>query len=88
MGFSKLAVADDNKISTWPRRGGDAVEDEKDTGIVYYGPVITFKTTRDMNVFMKANKNFYFVNADHWQNKALLAKNQFARTYNSENYML
>ncbi|KAK0592189.1 hypothetical protein LWI29_014915 [Acer saccharum] len=166
----KSSAADDNKISIGPRRGGDAVEDEKDTSIVYYGPisstikkvkllslstcclsvslgpVITFMTSPDMNVIMKgavastviflsatttgalhwfvspyvhklkwkpgsdsfevemlswlathiprtikfadirppetnrpfvtfkANGNFYFVDADHCQNKALLAR--------------
>ncbi|KAK3232368.1 hypothetical protein Dsin_004249 [Dipteronia sinensis] len=166
----KSAAADDNKISIGPRLGGDAVEDEKDTSIVYYGPisstikkvkllslstcclsvslgpVITFMTSPDMNVIMKgavastviflsatttgalhwfvspyvhklkwqpgsdsfdvemlswlathiprtikfadirppetnrpfvtfkANGNFYFVDADHCQNKALLAR--------------
>lgn len=30
---------DDSKISIGPRRGGEAGEDEKDTGVVYYGPI-------------------------------------------------
>ncbi|KAM7276297.1 hypothetical protein ACFE04_018163 [Oxalis oulophora] len=30
---------DDNKISIGPNRGRDDGEDEKDTGIVYYGPI-------------------------------------------------
>ncbi|KAL5733441.1 hypothetical protein ACOSQ2_033133 [Xanthoceras sorbifolium] len=71
------AAADDNKISIGPRRGRDAEEDEKDTGIVYHGPisstikkvkllslstcclsvslgpVITFMTSPDMNVILK-----------------------------------
>ncbi|CAK7325510.1 unnamed protein product [Dovyalis caffra] len=30
---------DDNKVSTGPRRGKEAGEDEKETGVVYYGPL-------------------------------------------------
>ncbi|KAI5575207.1 hypothetical protein POPTR_010G219400v4 [Populus trichocarpa] len=30
---------DDNKISIGPRRGKEAGEDEKETGVVYYGPI-------------------------------------------------
>ncbi|XP_059457324.1 uncharacterized protein LOC132187145 [Corylus avellana] len=31
--------ATDSKISIGPQRGGEAGEDEKDTGVVYYGPI-------------------------------------------------
>lgn len=68
---------DDNKISIGPRKSGKAGEDEKDSGIVYHGPisstikkvkllslstcclsvslgpVITFMTSPDMNVIIK-----------------------------------
>ncbi|XP_068330593.1 uncharacterized protein [Pyrus communis] len=68
---------DDSKISIGPRRGGQVGEDEKDSGVVYYGPisstikkvkllslstcclsvslgpVITFMTSPDMNVILK-----------------------------------
>lgn len=71
------AAADDSKISIGPRRGGDVEEDEKDTRVVYcgpisstikkvkllslstcclsisLGPVITFMTSPDMNVILK-----------------------------------
>jgi hypothetical protein len=33
------AKEDDSKISIGPQRGGEAGEDEKDTGVVYYGPI-------------------------------------------------
>lgn len=33
------AKEDDSKISIGPRRGGEAREDEKDTRVVYYGPI-------------------------------------------------
>ncbi|KAJ4720837.1 Transmembrane 70, mitochondrial [Melia azedarach] len=33
------AAADDSKISIGPHRGGEVAEDEKDTGVVYYGPI-------------------------------------------------
>ncbi|KAB5538924.1 hypothetical protein DKX38_016457 [Salix brachista] len=37
---SRAATAkDDNKISIGPRRGKEAGEDEKETGVVYYGPI-------------------------------------------------
>ncbi|KAL3819980.1 hypothetical protein ACJIZ3_005885 [Penstemon smallii] len=164
------AAEDDNKISIGPRRGAEEGNEEKDTAVVYYGPisstikkvkllslstcclsvslgpVITFMTSPDMNVILKgavastviflsasttgalhwfvspyvhklrwqpgsdtfevemmswmatfltktlkfsdirppetnrpfvsfkANGNFYFVDADHCHNKALLAK--------------
>ena len=68
---------DDGKLSIGPRKVGDEGEDEKDSGIVYYGPisstikkvkllslstcclsvslgpVITFMTSPDMNVILK-----------------------------------
>ncbi|KAK9913276.1 hypothetical protein M0R45_037098 [Rubus argutus] len=68
---------DDGKISIGPRRGVETGKDEKDSGIVYYGPisstikkvkllslstcclsvslgpVITFMTSPDMNVILK-----------------------------------
>ncbi|KAF3433900.1 hypothetical protein FNV43_RR25003 [Rhamnella rubrinervis] len=68
---------DDSRISIGPRKGGEVGEDEKDSGIVYYGPisstikkvkllslstcclsvslgpVITFMTSPDMNVIIK-----------------------------------
>ncbi|CAN6710468.1 unnamed protein product [Malus baccata var. baccata] len=68
---------DDGKISIGPRRGGEVGEDEKDSGVVYYGPisstikkvkllslstcclsvslgpVITFMTSPGMNVILK-----------------------------------
>ncbi|XP_068316169.1 uncharacterized protein [Pyrus communis] len=68
---------DDGKISIGPRRGGEIGEDEKDSGVVYYGPisstikkvkllslstcclsvslgpVITFMTSPGMNVILK-----------------------------------
>ncbi|KAJ8540244.1 hypothetical protein K7X08_030163 [Anisodus acutangulus] len=169
--LSQSATAqEDNKISIGPRKGGDRGNDEKDGGIVYYGPisstikkvkllslstcclsvslgpVVTFMTSTDSNVILKgavastviffsasttavlhwfvspyihklrwkpgsdsfevemmswlatylpktikfadikppetnrpfvmfkANGNFYFVDADHCHNKALLAK--------------
>ncbi|KAH7537381.1 uncharacterized protein LOC107413655 [Ziziphus jujuba] len=71
------AKEDDGRISIGPRKGGDAGEDEKDSGIAYHGPisstikkvkllslstcclsvslgpVITFMTSPDMNVIFK-----------------------------------
>ncbi|GAV73486.1 DUF1301 domain-containing protein [Cephalotus follicularis] len=71
------ATEDDNKISIGPQRGREAGEDEKDTGVVYVGPisstikkvkllslstcclsvslgpVITFMTSPDLNVILK-----------------------------------
>ncbi|XP_020539491.1 uncharacterized protein LOC105645509 isoform X2 [Jatropha curcas] len=68
---------DDNRISIGPRSGKEKGEDEKETGVVYYGPisstikkvkllslstcclsvslgpVITFMTSPDMNVILK-----------------------------------
>jgi len=68
---------DDNKISIGPRGGKEAGQDEKETGVVYYGPisstvkkvkllslstcclsvslgpVITFMTSQDSNVILK-----------------------------------
>ncbi|XP_016488600.1 uncharacterized protein LOC107808588 [Nicotiana tabacum] len=68
---------EDNKISIGPRKGGEAGNDEKDGGVVYYGPisntikkvkllslstcclsvslgpVITFMTSTDSNVILK-----------------------------------
>ncbi|XP_050208713.1 uncharacterized protein LOC126659463 [Mercurialis annua] len=78
-GFASQArtTEDDNKISIGPRKGKDAVEDEKETGVVYHGPisstikkvkllslstcclsvslgpVITFMTSPGMNVILK-----------------------------------
>ncbi|KAL0382661.1 UNVERIFIED_CONTAM: hypothetical protein Scaly_0553400 [Sesamum calycinum] len=133
-----VAAEDENKISIGPRKGGEEGNDEKEAGIVYYGPisntikkvkllslstcclsvslgpVITFMTSPDMNVILKgavassviflsasttaalhwtikfadirppetnrpfvsfkANGDFYFVDAEHCHNKALLAK--------------
>ncbi|KAK4436009.1 hypothetical protein Salat_0764600 [Sesamum alatum] len=76
--FSRAAAAEDeSKISIGPRKGGEEGNDEKETGIVYYGPisntikkvkllslstcclsvslgpVITFMTSPDMNVILK-----------------------------------
>ncbi|XP_059317457.1 uncharacterized protein LOC132068017 [Lycium ferocissimum] len=76
--LSQSATAqDDNKISIGPRKGGEAGNDEKDGGVVYYGPisstikkvkllslstcclsvslgpVITFMTSTDSNVILK-----------------------------------
>ncbi|XP_031265544.1 uncharacterized protein LOC116123969 [Pistacia vera] len=71
------AATDDSRISIGPRRGAEGVEDEKDSGVVYYGPisstikkvkllslstcclsvslgpVITFMTSPGMNVILK-----------------------------------
>lgn len=71
------AAEDDNKISIGPRKGGEVEENEKETGVVYHGPisstikkvkllslstcclsvslgpVITFMTSPDMNVILK-----------------------------------
>ncbi|KAL0358671.1 UNVERIFIED_CONTAM: hypothetical protein Sangu_0716500 [Sesamum angustifolium] len=71
------AAEDENKISIGPRKGGEEGNDEKEAGIVYYGPisntikkvkllslstcclsvslgpVITFMTSPDMNVILK-----------------------------------
>ncbi|KAI3470462.1 hypothetical protein Pfo_027125 [Paulownia fortunei] len=71
------ATEDDSKISIGPRKVGEEGNEEKDTGIVYYGPisktikkvkllslstcclsvslgpVITFMTSPDMNVILK-----------------------------------
>ncbi|KAL1333462.1 hypothetical protein HN51_062282 [Arachis hypogaea] len=68
---------EDNKISIGPRSGGQSQEDDKEAGVVYYGPisntikkvkllslstcclsvslgpVITFMTSPDMNVILK-----------------------------------
>lgn len=68
---------EDSKITIGPRKEGEARQDEKDTGVVYYGPisstikkvkllslstcclsvslgpVITFMTSPDMNVILK-----------------------------------
>ncbi|PON58543.1 TMEM70 family [Parasponia andersonii] len=75
---SRASTAEDNgKLSIGPRKVGEGGEDEKDSGIVYYGPisstikkvkllslstcclsvslgpVITFMTSPDMNVILK-----------------------------------
>lgn len=71
------AAEDDSKISIGPRKTGKSGEDERDSGVVYYGPisstikkvkllslstcclsvslgpVITFMTSPDMNVIIK-----------------------------------
>ncbi|TMW95616.1 hypothetical protein EJD97_008577 [Solanum chilense] len=76
--LSQSATAqDDNKISIGPRKGGEGGNDEKDGGVVYYGPisntiknvkllslstcclsvslgpVVTFMTSTDSNVILK-----------------------------------
>ncbi|KAL3520701.1 hypothetical protein ACH5RR_018850 [Cinchona calisaya] len=72
-----LSTEDDNKISIGPQKGRESGKDEKDSGVVYYGPisntikkvkllslstcclsvslgpVITFMTSPDMNVILK-----------------------------------
>ncbi|XP_031118222.1 uncharacterized protein LOC116021862 [Ipomoea triloba] len=34
-----IAAEEDNKISIGPRKGNDVGNDEKDTGVIYYGPI-------------------------------------------------
>lgn len=72
-----FSTEDDNKISIGPQRGGESGKDEKDSGVVYHGPisntikkvkllslstcclsvslgpVITFMTSPEMNVILK-----------------------------------
>lgn len=72
-----FSTEDDNKLSIGPQKGGESGKDEKDSGVVYYGPisntikkvkllslstcclsvslgpVITFMTSPEMNVILK-----------------------------------